>query len=231
MINQYDEQDFLLLSGIQHYVFCDRQWALIHMEQRWAENSKTVEGQHVHTRVDDPFENETRGSKRTIRSIPVVSKYLGLQGVADMVEFVKVDTKSERTVLLEGRIGEWQVFPIEYKRGKPKKDDRDLVQLCAQAIALEEMMNVKISHGFIYYNEIRQRTEFEFTNEIRIKVKEVADLMHKIIEEKVTPKAKRKSHCKMCSLIKICQPDWHISNDYVRKYIKQISFFEQEDDL
>lgn len=122
----YDDEDLLPLSGIQHFAYCERQWALIHIEKQWAENVRTVEGKQLHERVDDPYFNETRTNIKIVRSVPLVSRFLGLYGVADVIEYQQTSYPSFRIV--------------EYKRGKPKQDDRDEVQLCAQAICLEEMM-------------------------------------------------------------------------------------------
>src|SRR6056297_921574 len=126
---EYKEDDFLLLSGIQHFFFCKRQWALIHIEQQWAENIRTTDGKHVHEKVDDPYIVETRGTLIITRSMPVSSRNLGLFGIADVVEFRK---NKRAGIPLKGKSGLWVPVPVEYKRGKKKNDERDEVQLCAQ---------------------------------------------------------------------------------------------------
>lgn len=220
--NEYKDDDLLLLSGIQHMAFCERQWALIHIEQQWAENVRTVEGKHIHERADNPFENETRGDIRITRSVPVISRKLGLQGVADVVEFIRDDEAPDtETVMLNGRTGRWKVRPVEYKRGKPKKDDRDIVQLCAQAIALEEMMQIEIKEGYLYYNEIRRRKEIPFDRDIRERVQSLAGRMHQMIDSGFIPRAKRERHCSLCSLFEICQPGWNKAKGAVEKYLSR----------
>lgn len=216
--------DYLMLSGIQHYAFCPRQWALIHIEQQWKENVLTTEGNEVHRMVDDPKFDETRVDIRTVRSMPIVSEKLRLRGIADMVEFIRQEHSSPETVVLEGREGDWMVRPIEYKRGKPKSDDRDAIQLCAQAICLEEMMNVSILHGEIFYHEIRKREKIEFSNRLREKVVSMTEEMIKIYTDCYTPKAIFKSHCRQCSLVSLCKPKWSSKGSksaalYVQKWI------------
>lgn len=228
MVDGYKDDDMLLLSGIQHFVFCERQWALIHMEQQWEENVRTVEGKHIHERADNPFESETRGGMRISRSMPLISRKLGLQGVADVVEFIRDgEAPEEETVMLEGRSGRWRVRPVEYKRGKPKKDDRDIVQLCAQALALEEMLGVVIPGGCLYYHEIRHRSEVVFDGDLRSRVKELAAQMHEMMDHGVVPKAKKQKHCSLCSLVEICQPGWNKTGSSVEKYLKRL--WEEED--
>ncbi|MCX7745469.1 MAG: CRISPR-associated protein Cas4 [Clostridia bacterium] len=223
----YNDEELLLLSGIQHFAFCERQWAFIHMEQQWMENTKTIEGKYIHQRVDNPLENETRRDIRITRSVPVISKKLGLQGVADVVEFILDNDAPElETVVLEGRYGRWRVTPIEYKRGKPKKDDRDIVQLCAQAIALEEMLKVKITKGYLYYHEIRRRSEIIFEESVRTRAEDLASRMHSYITNNCIPRAKKAKHCSQCSLYEICQPDWSTGFGNVQKYLRETLYEE-----
>lgn len=201
-----EEDDYLMISGIQHFAFCHRQWALIHIEHQWQENVLTIEGQHIHQRVDDDSFDETRGDLRIVRSMPLLSEKLRLRGIADMVEFRRVKERTAETIILDGREGFWTVVPIEYKKGKPKTDDRDIVQLCAQAICLEEMLNVAIPAGIIYYAEIRKREHVEITLEHRHRVGELVRTMRHYYDEALTPRAIYKQHCKQCSLLEICQP-------------------------
>jgi CRISPR-associated exonuclease Cas4 len=135
----YSDDDLLALSGIQHIAFCPRQFALIHIEQQWQENLFTFSGRELHERADDPFFVEARGVSLISRSVPLLSRRLGLYGIADVVEFHKDDCKG---ISFAGREGLWKPYPVEYKRGQPKKDDFDIVQLCAQAMCLEEMLGV-----------------------------------------------------------------------------------------
>ena len=218
----YKDDDLLALSGIQHMAFCERQWALIHMEQQWDENVLTVEGKHVHERVDNPLENDTRGEIRTTRSVPVLSRKLGLQGVADVVEYIRNEKLPEtETITLQGRKGRWKVRPVEYKRGKHKPDDRDEVQLCAQAIALEEMLDTTIMEGILYYNETRRRETVTFDNPLRERVEILSSRMHWMFERGFIPSPKKEKHCLRCSLYEICQPDWSITEGIVGKYLAE----------
>jgi len=218
----YEEDNMLMLSGIQHFYFCKRQWALIHIEQQWKENIGTAEGKIVHEKVDDPFLVETRGNLVIARSMPISSRRLGLYGVADVVEFIKTETEG---IELENREGVWKPVPIEYKRGEPKNDDRDKVQLCAQAICLEEMLNVEIEKGYLFYNAIKRRIEVIFEEELRNTVKKFAAEMHQVFNDKKTPKCKKEKHCKACSMEEICQPKITGKmikiNDYIKKGLEK----------
>jgi len=220
MAKLYADEDYLLLSGIQHMAFCERQWALIHIEQAWSENISTLEGRHLHEHADDPFADETRKEIRVVRAVPVVSDQLGLRGVADIIEFHRVDEGLEGTVIsLKNRKGWWKPYPIEYKRGHPKSDDRDAVQLCAQAIALEEMLNVTIKEGFIYYGKTRRREPVAMDKLLRDRVAELAGRMHEMMEQGKTPKATKGKHCSLCSLTEICQPKLTIRHRSVKEYL------------
>ncbi|MFH1118699.1 MAG: CRISPR-associated protein Cas4 [Bacteroidota bacterium] len=199
----YSDEDLLMLSGIQHFAFCERQWALIHIEQQWAENVRTVEGHHLHERVDDPFNSDKRGDTLTFRSFPLISRKLGFTGRSDVVELKRTETGG---VPMEGYQGKWLLHPVEYKRGKLKPDDRDIVQVCAQAMCLEEMYNTKIYSGSLYYAEVRRRTIIEFDEEIKERVIQLSISMHNMFESGTTPSPVYKSHCRSCSLIDICLP-------------------------
>lgn len=144
----YKEEDhFLLLSGIQHFLFCKRQWALIHIEQQWEENVLTVEGNHLHEKADQPFLREKRGNKLIVRAMPIKSRSLKITGVCDVVEFVSDNNGVE----INGMEGKYTPYPVEYKRGKPKKNDSDILQLTAQAMCLEEMLLCEIDKGYMFY--------------------------------------------------------------------------------
>ena len=220
-----NDDDFLMISGIQHFAFCPRQWALIHIEQQWKENVLTTEGNHIHRRVDVDNFDETRGQFRIVRSVPLISNELRIRGIADMVEFTNVGVASDNTVSLKGRTGHWTVLPIEYKRGRVKFDDRDAVQLCAQAICLEEMLGIHIGQGIIYYAETRKRESIQFTVALRERVFSLVSSMREFYDEARTPRAVFKKHCLQCSLITLCQPKWSSQGsksalDYVRKQVE-----------
>lgn len=218
MTSEYAPEDLLPLSGIQHFLFCRRQWALIHVEQQWKENALTAEGRIMHKRVDDPFFTETRNGVVTTRSVPVASYRLGLSGVCDVVEF----TASPDGVRLPNRDGLYLAAPVEYKRGKEKHDHSDETQLCAQALCLEEMLSLTIPKGYLYYGEIRRRVEIELTAELRRLVKEMSDEMHNYFSRGYTPKVKTSKACRSCSLADICLPKLQEKVMPASKYIKQM---------
>lgn len=223
MSSGYDEEDYLMLSGIQHMAFCERQWALIHIEQVWAENVSTLEGRHLHERADDRFEDETRNDIRVVRAMPLVSQSLGLRGVADVVEFHKVDGAQGNTaVQLPHKKGWWRPYPVEYKRGRPKADDRDAVQLCAQAIALEEMFSLSIESGFLFYCQTRRRQPVSFDEPLRSRVHDLVIKMHQLMAEGKTPRAQKGKHCSLCSLREMCQPNLTIQHRSVKEYLARM---------
>lgn len=198
----YPSSEYLHLSGIQHFVFCRRQWALIHIEQQWQDNALTAEGHILHKRADDPFFTETRGNVVIARSVPVSSRTLGLSGICDVVEF----NISENGVQLPGHESLYQPVPIEYKRGKKKHGPCDEAQLCAQAICLEEMLLTAIPYGYIFYAQPRRRVRVEFTEELRTLVQKSADEMHNYYRRGYTPKVRISKACRSCSLADICLP-------------------------
>ena len=205
MEKNYSDDELLMLSGIQHITFCERQWGLIHIEQQWAENVLTVEGHHLHERVDNPYLANSGKNFVTLRSVPLVSYKLGLYGLADVVDFLFTES-TVNSISLLGKQGRWQPVPVEYKRGKPKPDERDEVQLCAQAICLEEMHKIFIASGFLFYGETRHRHEVEFNENLRNKVFNYANRMHEFFREGKTPAPVYKPHCRSCSLYDICLP-------------------------
>ena len=214
---EYTPDELLPLSGIQHFLFCRRQWALIHVERQWQENALTAEGRIIHTRVDDPFFTETRKGVITARSVPIASYRLGLSGVCDVVEF----TASPDGVRLPGRDGLYLAAPVEYKRGKEKQNHSDEAQLCAQAMCLEEMLSVSIPYGYLYYGETRHRVGIELTAELRMLVKEMSDEMHNYFSRGYTPKVKPFKGCRSCSLADVCLPVLQGKVIAASKYIKQ----------
>ena len=214
---EYTSDELLPLSGIQHFLFCRRQWALIHIERQWQENVLTAEGRIIHQRVDDPFFTETRSGVITARSVPVASYRLGLSGVCDVVEF----TESPDGVKLPKRQGLYLPAPVEYKRGKAKHDHSDEAQLCAQAMCLEEMLSVAIPKGYLYYGETRHRVEIEFTTELRDLVKDMSDEMQNYFSRGYTPRVKAFKGCRSCSLADVCLPVLQGKVSAASKYIKQ----------
>jgi CRISPR-associated exonuclease Cas4 len=212
---RYTDDKLLSLSGIQHFCFCKRQWALIHVEQQWQDNLRTQEGHFVHERVDDPFLNESRGDTVISRAFPLVSYSLGLTGIADVIEYTWSDTGIE----IPDHDGRWLMKPVEYKRGKPKIDERDEVQLCAQVMCLEEMFGVRIDEADFYYNEIHRRQSIPITDDLRNLVRSLADEMHTVFRKGITPEAESGKNCTLCSLIDVCMPKLTGKKSSVRNYI------------
>jgi CRISPR-associated exonuclease Cas4 len=216
MRTEYQPDELLMLSGIQHFCFCRRQWALIHVENQWHENVLTVEGRQMHSRVDDPFFSEVRNGVIITRSMPVASYQLGLYGICDVVEF----TPSPDGVNLHGREGAYLPAPIEYKHGNEKIDHSDEAQLCAQAICLEEMLSVNIPSGYLYYGKIRHRVEVLLTQELRDLVYRMSDEMHSYFQRGYTPQVKPSKACQSCSLMDTCLPELQGKIISASKYIQ-----------
>lgn len=198
-----NEDNYLLISGIQHFIFCRRQWALIHIEQLWAENYFTVDGQIKHEKVDKTNNSELKNDIRIIRSMPIVSNKLKIQGKCDVVE-LQPDNDGFYFSKYDKR---YKVYPIEYKRGKPKKDNSDIMQLLAQAICLEEMLGLKIEKGACFYFETRRREEIIFTEELRSKLTDIISEMNNYYSKRYTPKVRKSNKCKSCSLKDSCLPE------------------------
>jgi len=215
--SDYSAEELLPLSGIQHFLFCRRQWALIHIERQWQDNIFTVEGKLLHKHVDDPFFNETRKRVITARAVPIASYRLGLSGVCDMVEFVE----SPDGVQLPGRAGLYLPAPVEYKRGHEKSSLCDEAQLCAQAICLEEMLVVNIPAGYLYYGETRHRVEIELNDKLRQEVLNMSKEMHAYFERGYTPRVKTTKGCNSCSLADVCLPMLQENTISATKYIQE----------
>lgn len=198
----YREEDYLLLSGLQHFAFCRRQWALIHLEQQWQENLRTVDGDLFHHRAHDEQHRERRGDTLFLRGLPVASSTLGISGTCDVVEF-HVDPNG---ISLHEEEGLWQPFPVEYKRGSPKVHQADELQLCAQAMCLEEMLCCAISEGALFYGETRRRVVVTFTDDLRQQVRTLLAEMHQLYHRGYTPKVKPTKGCNACSLKELCLP-------------------------
>ena len=198
----YTEDEFLLISGIQHFSFCRRQWAMIHLEQQWKENLRTVEGRIVHERCHDEGLTEKRKGLLTTRGMRVFSRTLGAVGQCDVVEF----HRQADGVRLFGQEGAWRAVPVEYKRGKPKTEDCDRLQLAAQAMCLEEMLGGDVPRAYLFYDEIRRREEVKVTEALRQEVRDVFREMHDYARRGHTPKAKPRKQCQSCSMKELCLP-------------------------
>jgi len=206
----YTEDDFIQISALQHYVFCPRQCALIHVEDVWQENIFTVRGSILHDKVDtDTY--ETRGTLKTVRGLRIHSYRLGLVGRSDVVEFRKSKDGSDAL----------EVLPVEFKSGKPKDDLSDKVQLCAQALCLEEMLNTKIKLGAFFYGRIRRREHVEIDDSLRSQTEKIIASVHELVAKKMVPAARYMEKCKRCSLEDICQPK-AMNERKLQQYIKAL---------
>ena len=194
------------VSALQHYTYCPRQYALIHLEQQWSENKLTAEGRVLHERVDRP-EHESRHGVRTEYAVDIRNLRLGLTGKADCVEYE-----------------DGKVHPIEFKRGKPKPNHCDWIQLCAQALCLEEMMGIKVTDGEIFYGQPRRRQQVHFDDKLRQETEQTVDAVHKLFLSGITPPAAYDSKkCGSCSLLEICMPGKHRSvKSYIQETLKNL---------
>ena len=204
----YNEDDLLALSGIQHFMFCRRQWALIHLEGTWAENRLTAEGRHLHERVHES-DSETRNGVKIVRGLRLRSLRLGLSGQADVVEFHPGE-------------GAMVPFPVEYKRGRPKPDRCDEVQLCAQALCLEEMLGIPVARGAIFYGQPRRRQEVAFDEALRQETEVLAMTMHEMFNVGTTPPAVYEKKCDNCSLYNWCLPKNTGQSQQVASYLDRV---------
>lgn len=212
----YSEDDYLQLSGLQHFAFCRRQWALIHVEQQWRENLRTVEGDILHERAHDETIRERSRDRITMRGLRISSPTLGISGACDVVEFIR----SESGARLNGEEGLWEPYPVEYKRGSSKISDADRLQLCAQAMCLEEMLGCQIPEGALYYGETRRRERVALEETLRAQVVQMISEMHEHYRRGYTPKVKPGKHCNACSLKELCLPVLCRSSS-ARSYIRQ----------
>lgn len=223
----YPEDELLPLSGVQHLVFCERQAALIHVEGAWADNSFTVEGGFMHQRVHESApRRERRGSIIIVRGLALRSLELGLVGVADVVEFHRVAPGGKTDaglrphgVPLPGATGLWIPFPVEYKRGRPKPHRADEVQLCAQALCLEEMLGIELPDGALFYGKEQRRMAVVFDEELRNLTVKSAIRFHELVKAGVTPQAVKKKQCASCSLLSICMPEAMSRRRSARRYL------------
>lgn len=210
--------DYLWLSGISHFRFCKRQWALIHIEQQWEENALTAEGHIMHERVHDSGFTEKRGRIILSRGMPVRSDRLKINGVCDMVELICDD---ETGVPIFGRDGLYRINPVEYKHGNDRYDESAAFQLCAQVLCLEEMFVTDIPTADIYYGRLHARKTYEMTPELRKDVEEALAEMNSYMARGYTPKVKPKKECKSCSMYEICRPDLTKCGS-AKEYVKEV---------
>jgi len=215
----FSEDELLPISGLQHLAFCPRQCALIHVDGLWRENRPTVEGRLLHDKVHDGRDGMESDNFVT-RGMRLVSRRLGLYGVADVVEFIPSDVG----IVLDGRPGKWKPFPVEYKRGKPKKGNEDRVQLCAQAICLEECLELSVHEGAIFYGRTRRRRRVTFSKALRKETEAIARVFRELVNKKILPQAEKRPGCKRCSLREFCMPEiTTLASKYVLRMILDTS--------
>jgi CRISPR-associated exonuclease Cas4 len=205
----YDEDDLLPLSALSHLLYCERRCALVHLENQWAENKFTALGERLHEKAHQEGQTESRGSVRIARGVRLRSLRLGLAGKADIVEFhlLDVDGVPEGPgAALSDVPGLWQPFPVEYKRGRPKRNRCDEVQLCAQALCLEEMMAVAVPAGALFYGATRHRFDVAIDATLRSETESAAVRLHALMASGVTPRAAKEPKCDNCSLLGVCMP-------------------------
>ena len=200
----FNEENSIQISGLQHLTFCKRQWGLIHIDQEWVENQFTAEGRNLHERVDEGYQ-EFRKGLRQYSGLYVKNLKLGIYGRTDLVEAIQTDGPT-RSIDMLGLSGKWQLYPVEFKRGKPKNHEADYIQLCAQAMCLEEMTNTEVPIGAVFYCQIHKRVEVNFDSAIREKTVALIRLSHELLEKGIVPAPEYAQHCRSCSLYEICMP-------------------------
>ena len=212
----YTEDQLLPISALQHWLFCPRQCGLIHLEQVWDENRLTAEGRQMHDKVHEA-DTENRPGIRIVRGLRIHSYRLGLIGQADVVEF----HKSETGISLPEADGLWQPFPVEYKRGSPKINACDEVQLCAQTICLEEMLKTSIPQGAFFYGKPRRRKEVDISDNLRQQTEDAARQLHTLMDSGITPIAAYEKKCEACSLYNRCLPKTTGQKKKIGRYLEK----------
>jgi CRISPR-associated exonuclease Cas4 len=219
------EANLIPLSALQHFGFCRRQCALIHLEGTWSENRLTAEGRLLHDHVDQAH-SESRRDVRTATAVRICSQRLGVIGVMDMIEFHRVESPHDNdhqaiATKLPGISGLWLPFPVEYKRGAPKAHRADEIQLCAQAYCLEEMLKLHIDHGALFYGKTRRRMDVAFDAELRRLTQETANGIHELFASGITPPPVYGKWCESCSLIEECRPRLFTKRRSARKWLER----------
>lgn len=202
----FSEDDLLPISALQHMVFCERQAALIHVERAWEDNAHTIQGKRLHDMVDEGG-SESRGDVRIVRSLPLRSLELSIAGLADVVEFHRTGTS-------------WRPFPVEYKKGKPKRHRADEVQLCAQTFCLEEMFDVTVADGSLFYGKVRRRLVVPIDETLRELTRRTILRFRWIIENRLTPPPVNDARCRDCSLVETCRP--RLANRSASRYLASV---------
>lgn len=223
-LGRWKEAEYLMLSGIQHFVFCRRQWALIHIEQAWEENYFTTHGMLLHERVNKHDVNKKQGGITIVRGMNIASYRLGMSGRCDVVEF-----KQDKNGVYISQLDDTYIpHPVEYKRGKAKRDNSDRFQLLAQLISLEDMLSIELSEASIFYHEVRRRTSYSFTDEDKQELIQITEEMHQLHDRAYTPRPKASKKCLSCSLKDLCLPELDnvlTASDYIRERMEECENF------
>lgn len=215
-------KEYLQLNSIQHFAFCERQWALMFLEDQWLDNDLTNLGRLLHKTTDDPYFEEKRGDVLYIRGMPVISHKLRLNGILDMAEFHKDPLGCK----LKKHEGVYKPIIIEYKKGKGKSDNRDIYQLVVEVMAVEEMLNCKIHYSYLYYKKTNKRQKIVISEKLRDETSALVEKMHEYYNLRKTPKAIVGKNCQLCSLKEVCLPRMTHHKKNVQNYIN--SFVNNE---
>lgn len=226
MSEKYSEDDLIPISALQHFLFCPRRCALVHLEQLWEENVFTAEGQNLHQKTH-MIDTENRPGIRIVRGLRIHSYRLGLVGQADVVEF----HQSDKGITLQEASGLWQPFPVEYKRGVQKKRREYEIQLCAQAICIEEMLHTEVPSGALYYGKSHRRMEINLSAALRQKTETAAQQLHELFESRTTPTARYCKKCNSCSLYSYCMPKTTGLNKKIDLYLSKAYELPQLEEL
>ncbi len=221
----YTESELLPISAIQHFAFCRRQCALIHIDQLWSENQLTAEGRILHEKTDTS-PSQTRADIHIARHVPIRSLHLGLSGIADVIEYHKVDFETPG-IELSSKKGRWTPYPIEYKRGRPKKNRCDEMQLCAQVLCLEEMHALSISQGSLFYGAVRKRKIISMDESLRRETIQTTHKLREMVDSTKLPGADPGAKCRNCSLQDLCLPDVIARKNQGSRYWSQFHTREQ----
>lgn len=217
-----NDDDFLMISGINQYLYCRRRWELVHVEQLWEENEYTIRGDNFHNKVDDPFFTENRSEQLIRRSVAVKSNKLKFYGICDLIIFEKAS--KDGGIEIKGYNGKYNIIPVEYKVGHEKIENSDRLQLMLQIISLEEMFNTKIDYGYVYYGKTRRRERIDTTSELRKETERICSEMREIFEKKELIKPVMDKRCIKCSLKNSCLPELSLTKsveDYINKGIEE----------
>jgi len=217
----FSEDELLPISALQHLEFCPRQWALMYLENVWDENELTAQGRILHESTDQPS-HKWQGDVLVARSVRLRSLRLGLTGIADVVEFHPATGTIDQGTTLPGLDGLWSPYPVEYKRGRPKLGLCDEVQLCAQALCLEEMLSVTISSGAFFYGQPRRRYEVTFDSSLCRKTETLSSRLHQLTSTGETPPACYTRRCRSCSIYDWCRPKSVGRRKSARRYLERI---------